>query len=77
MSSNTRAGCRWGRSAALVALEHSGVSFPRFEDLPVDRPPTYALRFIVAAKQVEDAGFILPADVLKLMEAAVFSDIAS
>ena len=38
---------------------------------------TYALRFIVAARQVENAGFILPADALKLMGDAVFSDIAT
>ena len=37
----------------------------------------YALRFIYASKLVENAGFILPADSLKLMAGAVFSDIAS
>ena len=37
----------------------------------------YTLRFIYATKQVENAGFILPADSLKLMAGALFSDIAN
>jgi len=35
-----------------------------------------ALRFISATKLAENAGFILPADSLKLMVGALFSDIA-